>query len=93
MEYYFIMNKVSPKIIAITLNYNQIEYTKHCITSLIKSDYDNFEIFLVDNGSTEENYKKLYTFVENFDKVIIERIQYNLGYVWLKPPPLVLITS
>ena len=81
MEPNFIMNKVSPKVIVVTLNYNQIEYTKHCITSLIKSNYDNFEILVVDNGSTENNYQQLYSFVENSGKVIIKRIQHNLGYV------------
>ena len=45
------------KVAVITLNYNQIEYTVDCVKSLLKSDYPNFEIILVDNGSSEENFK------------------------------------
>ena len=47
------MNK---KVVVITLNYNQNDYTIKCINSLLNSNYNNFNILLIDNGSTEENY-------------------------------------
>jgi len=35
------------------LNYNGKHFLKGCIDSLLKQDYPNFEILLVDNGSTD----------------------------------------
>ncbi|MDO8658014.1 MAG: glycosyltransferase family 2 protein [Candidatus Levybacteria bacterium] len=42
----------SPKISIVVLNYNGIDDTKKCLESLIKTSYPNFEIIVVDNGST-----------------------------------------
>jgi GT2 family glycosyltransferase len=72
----------NPKIVVVTLNYNQFEYTKECINSLLNSDYNNFEIILIDNGSSVDNYeifkKEFFTKSKNL-KIIREEV--NLGYV------------
>lgn len=69
------------KVLVITLNYNQVDYTKKCIKSLLDSKYDNFKIILIDNGSTEENYAELKRVIPNSDKILIKRIEKNIGYV------------
>jgi len=74
------MNK-EPFIVAISLNYNQNEYTLDCIHSVLKSTYDNFEILLIDNGSTNENFAELESNIPNDNRLILERVVDNLGYV------------
>ncbi len=40
-----------PKIAIITLNWNGKEHTDECLQSLLRINYPDFEIFVVDNGS------------------------------------------
>jgi len=71
----------SKKVIVITLNYNQNDYTLKCIDSLLNSDYDNFRILLIDNGSSEENYLLLKESLSKDSRVLLKRLNPNRGYV------------
>ena len=42
-----------PKVIIIVLNWNGKRVTAECLESLKEIDYGNYEILLVDNGSTD----------------------------------------
>jgi GT2 family glycosyltransferase len=62
----------------LTLNWNLREITIECIDSILKSDYDNFRVLVVDNGSTDQSvhalrgkYGKTIEIIEN---------RRNLGY-------------
>jgi len=44
-----------PKVSVVILNWNGIRYTVPCIKSLKKQSFKDFEIIVVDNGSTEDN--------------------------------------
>lgn len=62
----------------ILVNYNGTEETNACIRSLLRIDYDNFNIIVVDNGSTEK-------FVLDSDLDAIKRVTVlfsdtNLGF-------------
>ena len=71
---------LEPKVGVIVLNYNQNEYTLDCIYSILKSTYNNYNVFLVDNGSTDSNYKSLEDKL-NYDlKINILRLSNNIGY-------------
>lgn len=70
-----------PKVIIITLNYNQNDYTLKCIDSVLQSDYKNFSIILIDNGSTEENFSKLEKQVPEDSRLCLKRLEENRGYV------------
>lgn len=65
----------------ITLNYNQNEYTLACVNSILKSTYDAFNVLLIDNGSSEENFKNLYKDAPADDRLSIIRLEENIGYV------------
>ena len=67
----------SPKVFAITLNWNGKADTVECIASLKKSDYPNIEIIIVDNGSTDGSVSAIRT---EFPDIIIVENQRNLGY-------------
>ncbi len=44
-----------PRVSVIVLNWNGIRYTVKCIKSLKKQSYRDFELIVVDNGSTKDN--------------------------------------
>jgi O-antigen biosynthesis protein len=49
----------TPKVSIIILNWNKLEYTKKCIESIEDNTaYQNYEIIILDNGSTEPGTKE-----------------------------------
>jgi glycosyltransferase involved in cell wall biosynthesis len=42
-----------PLVSVIVLNYNGKRHLKTCLDSILRADYPNFEIILVDNASTD----------------------------------------
>lgn len=50
---------IMKKVFIILLNWNNWHETRECLESLKKVDYDNFEIVVVDNGSSEEEHEKI----------------------------------
>ena len=71
--------KENKNVVVITLNYNQSKMTLECVDSILKSDYKNYKLIVVDNGSNKEEFEYL---IGNIDsRVIVERINENCGYV------------
>ncbi len=57
MEFFKIdMNKM---LCIILVNYNSSEHTIECVKSIQKSEYDNYEIIIVDNNSNNEDKSNL----------------------------------
>lgn len=69
------------KVTVITLNYNETDYTYNCVKSILESNYSNFELILVDNGSSLENFKLLKNKLPKDDRLLIARLEDNIGYV------------
>ena len=44
----------SPYVSIIILNYNGQNYIRRCVESVLKSEYDNFELLIVDNNSADD---------------------------------------
>lgn len=53
------LQKESPSVAIILVNWNSYEVTNDCILSLKKIDYPNYKIILVDNASADGSGKKL----------------------------------
>lgn len=68
-------------MVVITLNYNQNDFTLDCVRSVLESKYRDFNIYLVDNGSSEESYRALCTKAPNDHRLHIIRLEHNIGYV------------
>ncbi|TNE29744.1 MAG: glycosyltransferase [Bacteroidetes bacterium] len=69
-------------VTAITLNYNQSKYTIDCAQSVLDSDYGDFQLIIIDNGSTEENYQSLLSGLDlSNDRLRVVRLKDNVGYV------------
>lgn len=71
---------MEPKIAIIILNWNRPKLTSECVRSVLNNAYQCFQIFLVDNGSTD-NSNKMFTneFGKN-QRVSILQTHRNLGY-------------
>ena len=56
----FIRRKMNnnPTISIITPVYNVSKYLDRCIESIINQTFDNFELILIDDGSTDDSGKK-----------------------------------
>jgi len=68
---------MTPLVSIIVVNWNAGEYLKNCIKSLIDQTYQNFEIILVDNASTDNSIQ----YVEkNFPTVQIIKNKENVGF-------------
>lgn len=62
--------KNAPKIAIVLLNYNNYKDTIACIESLQQVQYPNFNVIVVDNKSTNESLKKLYTYESANVKIV-----------------------
>ena len=67
----------SPKVSIIIINYNGKELLEKCLESLYKVDYDNFEIILVDNNSTDGTMEFV---TKNYPSIIIIKLDSNKGF-------------
>jgi GT2 family glycosyltransferase len=68
---------VSPKITIIVLNWNGLVDTLECLESVGKIDYPNFEVVVVDNGSTDDSPNQIR---KHFPSVILFETGKNLGF-------------
>lgn len=69
------------RVIVLTVNYKQNEYTIKCIDSILKSNYKNISVIIVDNGSTDKEHIELKKHIIDKEKVIVLRSEKNIGYV------------
>lgn len=67
----------APAVVAVVLNWNGFADTQKCVASLQQIDYPNFEIVVVDNGSTDDSAEKL---TQAFPHLKFIRLQQNRGY-------------
>ena len=71
---------MSNNIISIILiNYNTPQITYECVSSICNSVHSNYDIFIIDNGSSEDNNKILCSLIGESAKII--HLSNNLGYV------------
>jgi GT2 family glycosyltransferase len=66
-----------PKVSIVILNWNGKEDTLECLESISHIDYPNFEIILVDNGSTDCSVE---CFKEKYPEIEIVQNKENLGF-------------
>ena len=67
-----------PLVSIITPTYNQADYVSDCISSVLAQSYDNWELLIVDDGSTDNTIELARSFVDPRVKI---HVQSNLG-IW-----------
>tara|TARA_B110000037_G_C17123616_1_gene506992 strand:+ start:1320 stop:2243 length:924 start_codon:yes stop_codon:yes gene_type:complete len=65
------------RVLISVLNYNNFESTKYCIYSILKSDYKNFEILIIDNKSLDDSFTHL---KKEFKEINCIQSSLNRGY-------------
>ena len=66
------------KIIVLILSYNGRDLLKDCVDSYLKNDYENFDIIVIDNGSSDNTKKYVESNWSN--KIEVIRLEKNRGY-------------
>ena len=66
-----------PSVWALVLHWRGIDYTRRCLTSLKEILKPNFQILLVDNGSDDQDGKKL---AQEFPGIELLRLDTNQGF-------------
>jgi len=65
------------KVFAITLNWNGKQWLEDCLSSILALDYPDFEVVMVDNGSTDGSVELVR---QKFPSVHVVENGSNLGY-------------
>ena len=65
------------KVGIVLVNYNGLKFQQQCLDTLKKISYDNYEIIVVDNGSTDGSVEVV---KENFKDVVILETGKNNGF-------------
>ena len=68
---------MTPKVSVVILNWNGLRYLDDCFTSLQAQTYSDFEVILVDNGSTDGSAEWM---AEHFPQVRMIRNETNVGF-------------
>ncbi len=74
------MPLVNPLVSVIILNYNGESYLTDCIDSVLKNQYPNFEVILVDNASTDHSLRIAQDIFAGDQRLHIIQNEKNLGY-------------
>ncbi|MFH1231702.1 MAG: glycosyltransferase [Planctomycetota bacterium] len=79
-------NGAGPLISIITLTYNHEKYIADCIRSVISQTYQNWEMIIVDDGSTDRTQNIIKSFSDNRIKYICQEHlgAYQLGLAYNK---------
>lgn len=71
-----------PLISVVILSHNKIDYTRTCIHSLLETDYRNWELIIIDNGSTDGTVDWLKSFKEEAESHHVDvHLIFNSGNI------------
>ena len=68
-----------PSVSAVVINYNGVAYSEKCIRSLLNSDYENLEVILVDNGSSDGSSAHLELVFGRYENFSLIQLDQNFG--------------
>jgi GT2 family glycosyltransferase len=73
---------LEPKVSAIVINWNGFKDTLECIESLLKTDYSNYDVIVVDNGSSKLEQQQIRKLKETYgvNKISVVELNTNLGF-------------
>jgi GT2 family glycosyltransferase len=71
-----------PKVYIIILNWNGWQDTLECLASVVKLNYPNYQVVVVDNGSTDDSVRQIkeWVAVQGAKHIVLIETGQNLGY-------------
>ena len=72
-------NTLNQKVSIIIPVYNVSEYLERCLNSILNQTYDNIEIVLIDDKSTDNTLSICLSFSEKYDTVKVVALEENSG--------------
>lgn len=72
-----IHHRAAPTVYVVILTFNKWELTRACIASLIRQDYSDYHIIVVDNGSMDRTVENVH---QQFPEVTVIVNEANLGF-------------
>jgi GT2 family glycosyltransferase len=72
-----VKGSAEPRVAVLILSYNGRRWLEECVPSVLRLDYSNFEVVVIDNGSSDGTLGYLAT---EFPQVQIVRLEENVGY-------------
>lgn len=70
---------MNPLVSIIIVNYNGYQFLKNCLSSIFKNSYSNYEIIIVDNGSTDKSISKIKKDFPHPSKLSFIELKKNIG--------------
>lgn len=70
----------APLVSIVVVTFNTYEHTERCLQSILMSNYSNFTVFLVDNGSKEEVFNEFYSAHKTDKNINFLRLVKNEGF-------------
>jgi len=70
---------ITPFVSIVVLNFNGRAFIKQCLDSVLSSEYQNFEVIVVDNGSTDQSCALLESKYGGNNKVTVIKKEKNYG--------------
>ena len=64
------MNKLSPQVTLVIPCFNGWAYTKECLNSIFNSNYTNYNVVIINDGSTDETSLSLRQYFPNVEEII-----------------------
>ncbi len=71
------MNNLTPKVTVIIVNYNGMDYLDACLSSVLQQQFDDYEVILVDNASTDGSLEHVH---QKYPSLIFIENKENTGY-------------
>lgn len=81
IEYPFNLSTISPFVSIVLATWNRNKLLNQSIDSILRNDYSNFELIIIDDNSTQETYDLVKEYQKKDDRIIYIRQPKNLGLV------------
>ncbi len=73
-------NEVKPLVSVIIPSYNHARFIEQTITSVFNQTYKNYEVFVIDDGSTDNSIEILKQLLSKFDFTLIQQENHGVAY-------------
>ncbi len=70
---------MSVDVSIIIANYNNEKYIEDCLRSVQQQNFNNLEIVIVDDGSTDDSVKKIKQFIHKDSRFVLVQLEKNRG--------------